>query len=46
MNIIVSNLQGKGKEELFQCGGFLDMQSEMVEPLVIEWAKEKPNIGK
>ena len=28
MNIIVNNLPDKGKEELFQCGGFLDMQIE------------------
>ena len=28
MNIIVNNLQDKWKEELFQCGGFLDMQIE------------------
>ena len=24
MNIIVNNLQDKWKEELFQCGGYLD----------------------
>ena len=32
------------KEDLFQCGGFLDMQIEM-EPLVIDWAKEEPKMG-
>ena len=41
MNIIVNNLQDKSKEELFQCGGFLDMQIRM-ELLVIDWAKEEP----
>ena len=44
MNIIVNNLQDKWKEELFQCGGFLDMQIGM-EPLVFDWAKEKPKMG-
>ena len=44
MNIIVNNLQDKRKEELFQCGGFLDMQIGM-EPLVIDWAKEEPKMG-
>ena len=32
------------KEELFQFGGFLDMQIGM-EPLVIDWAKEEPKMG-
>ena len=41
---IVNNLQDKWKEELFQCGGFLDMQIGM-EPLVIDWAKEEPKMG-
>ena len=44
MNIILNNLQDKRKEELFQCGGFLDMQIGM-EPLVIDWAKEEPKMG-
>ena len=44
MNIVVNNLQDKWKEELFQCGGFLDMQIGM-EPLVIDWAKEEPKMG-
>ena len=44
MNIIVNNLQDRWKEELFQCGGFLDMQIGM-EPLVIDWAKEEPKKG-
>ena len=37
-------MQDKRKEELFQCGGFLDMQIRM-EPLVIGWAKEEPKMG-
>ena len=32
------------REELFQCGGFLDMQIGM-ESLVIDWAKEEPKMG-
>ena len=32
------------REELFQSGGFLDMQIGM-EPLVIDWAKEEPKMG-
>ena len=44
MNIIVNNLQDKRKEELFQCGGLLDMQIG-IEPLVIDWAKEEPKMG-
>ena len=44
MNIIVNNLQDKWKEELFQCGGFLDMQIGM-EPPVIDWAKEETKMG-
>ena len=31
-------------EDLFQCGGFLDMQVG-IEPLVIDWAKEEPKMG-
>ena len=45
MNIIVNNLQGKWKGELFQCGGLLDMQIGMG-PLVIDWAKEEPKMSK
>ena len=44
MNIIVNNLQDKWKEELFQCGGFLDMQIGM-EPHVIDWAIEEQKMG-
>ena len=44
MNIIVNNLQNKWKEELFQCGGFLDMQIGM-EPHVIDWAIEEQKMG-
>ena len=44
MNIIVNNLQDKRKEELFQCGGFLDIQIGM-EPFVIDWANEEPKMG-
>ena len=44
MNIIVNNLQDKWKEELFQCGAFLDMQIG-IEPLVIDWTKEGPKMG-
>ena len=32
------------REELLQCGGFLDMQIVM-EPLVIDWAKEEAKMG-
>ena len=44
MNIIVNNLHYKRKEELFQCGGLLDMQIG-IEPVVIDWAKEEPKMG-
>ena len=44
MNIIVNNLLDKWKEELFQCGGFLDMQIGM-EPLVIDSAEEETKTG-
>ena len=44
INMIVNNLQDKWKEELFQCGDFLDMKIGM-EPLVIDWAKEEPKVG-
>ena len=43
MNIIVNNLQDKWKGELFQFGGFSDMQIGM-EPPVIDWAKEEPKM--
>ena len=33
------------REALFQCGGFLNMQIGM-QPLVIDWAKEEPNMAK
>ena len=41
VNIIIKyKFLGKNEtEELFQCGGFLDMQIGM-EPLVIDWAKK------
>ena len=44
MNIIVNNLPYKWKEELFQCGGFLEMQIGMG-PRIIDWAKEEPKMG-
>ena len=44
MNIIISNSGTNEREELFQCGGFLDMQIGM-ELLVIDWAKEEPKMG-
>ena len=44
-NYILSVISGTNeREELFQCGGFLDMQIGM-EPLVIDWAKEEPKTG-
>ena len=45
MNELSIILQDKWKEELFQCGGFLDMQIGM-EPLVIDWAKKNQRWGK
>ena len=35
---------GNEREELFQCGGYLDMQIGM-ESLYTEWAKEEPKMG-
>ena len=45
MNIIISNFWTNEREELFQCGGFLDMQIGM-KPLVTDRANKEPKMGK